>query len=165
MEFDTRMCIKKGSAIMKNLELKCEYLTSPIGIQNKTPRFSWKLNNSNSMQIKYRILVSDSLEDIESDRGNMWDSGTVEENNSWCVEYQGRELQSKTKYFWKLILTLDDETVGTGISCFETALFHQSDWRGKWIQSPSPRYGVSPLFLKQFTLDKHLQDLTNNINK
>lgn len=53
-------------------DMKTEDLINPIGIDEKKPRFSWKLQSkiSGTVQTAYRIIV-------RSDSDTVWDSGKV----------------------------------------------------------------------------------------
>ena len=68
-------------------DLKTEYRTNPVGLDNPSPRFSWKLKAAeglqNVMQESYRIRAweGDTL---------LWDSGRVESADSQRVRYGGR---------------------------------------------------------------------------
>ena len=47
-------------------DIRCEYRTNPLGIDNTSPRLSWKLSEDNQIrgqkQTAYQILVASSLE-------------------------------------------------------------------------------------------------------
>ena len=53
-------------------DMKTEDLINPIGIDEKKPRFSWKLQSkiSGTVQTAYRIIV-------RSDNDTVWDSGKL----------------------------------------------------------------------------------------
>lgn len=73
-------------------------------INSKTPKFSWSINDtsSNSTQLKYHILVSNDLEELNALSGNMWDSTVINSAASIGIPYQGQELQKNQKYFWRI---------------------------------------------------------------
>jgi alpha-galactosidase len=48
-----------------------------------------------------RILVSDAREALEQEKGNVWDSGRQERQDTW-VRYAGPELAEGVRYFWKV---------------------------------------------------------------
>ena len=60
--------------------LRCEYLESPIGIDELRPRLSWWLDDERPAEIQtaYHILASRRPETLEEDRGDLWDSGRTE---------------------------------------------------------------------------------------
>ncbi len=75
-------------------------------IRSRKPRFSWKIfsTKSNTIQQKYRILVSSSLELIDDDKGDIWDSGLVSDSSSVAVLYGGDQLKPSTLYYWKVMI-------------------------------------------------------------
>ena len=83
--------------IMIIYDMKTEDLINPIGIDEKKPRFSWKLQSkiSGTLQTAYRIIV-------RSDNDTVWDSGKVTSDRSICIEYDGRYLSAMTKYSWQV---------------------------------------------------------------
>lgn len=145
----------KGSTMI--LKTFCEYTTEPICVQNKKPRFSWKIEGTNlpGMQTSFRILVSRSEQLLLEGQGDCWDSGTVLSPNSCCVEYDGIALESKTQYFWTVELQCGGPAVmiQSPISLFETGIFSNGEWMAEWIESPDQQHGVSTLFRKPFYID------------
>src|SRR3990172_470106 len=84
--------------------LKCEYVTNPIGLDVRRPRFSWALGHESRgrTQSAYRIHVASSEEGLLENRGDVWDTGKVESNRSVNVEYDGKPLASRHTYSWKV---------------------------------------------------------------
>ncbi len=87
-------------------DLRCEYKINPLGIDNTSPRLSWKLFENNpargQKQTAYQILVASSLNNLNNNVGDVWDSGKVESNQSVNIIYQGKSLESTKQYFWKV---------------------------------------------------------------
>ena len=69
------------------VKLKCEYLKNPIGIDIITPRLSWEIksNLNNVNQKGYHILVASSLDKLNNEIGDLWDSEKVISDNSSSV--------------------------------------------------------------------------------
>ncbi|TJZ63285.1 alpha-L-rhamnosidase [Sphingobacterium olei] len=147
--------------------LSCEYISNPLGLETATPRFSWTLAASarNQMQQAYEILVSDNLKDAQSGKGNMWQPGKINSDQSLHVTYAGKPLKSFKRYYWRIRVYNQD-----GISSpwskpvwFETAMLNPGDWTAQWIGDGSPQFekdedfyqeDPSPLFRKQFRASK-----------
>ena len=58
-----------------NIEnLKCEYLTNPIGIDIQEPRFNWQLNSEQHgvNQIAYQILMASCLSKLNKEDGDIY---------------------------------------------------------------------------------------------
>src|SRR5215469_4395460 len=82
-------------------EVRCEYRINPQGIDNPNPRLNWIIvsDRRGEMQTAYQILVASSKELLDSDQGDLWDSGRVQSNQSAGVEYAGKPLLSRTSCF------------------------------------------------------------------
>lgn len=117
--------------------LKCEDQINPLGIDIEAPAFSWHVQDLkyNAVQTAYQILVADSKALIDSDQGNIWDSGKIESDQSIWNVYQGSPLISCKKYYWK-VRTWDKESnvsPFSNIATFETAFLAQNEWKARWI--------------------------------
>ncbi|MDH4238858.1 MAG: alpha-L-rhamnosidase [Phycisphaerae bacterium] len=86
--------------------LLCELLRDPgqALITDSNPEFSWIVNDKrrNACQTAFHILVASSYDNIQKDRGNMWDSGKTSSDRSINIEYRGKPLESYTNYWWKV---------------------------------------------------------------
>ena len=94
-------------------------------IAQKQPFFGWVVNSdqNNTVLVAYQILVASSIENIQKNTGDCWDSGKVESDESQNVSYSGRELQPNSVYFWK-VKTWDNHGVESSFSAesqFKTA--------------------------------------------
>jgi len=77
--------------------LLCENKTNPLYVEDPTPDFSW----SASTQAYYQILVSTSQNNLNSDIGEMWDSGKVYSDIQSSI-YSGSSLNGNSTYYWKV---------------------------------------------------------------
>ena len=89
--------------------LRCEYRENPLGIDVVKPRLSWVIEvrgrrseDRGQRQTAYQVLVASSEELLEQDKGDLWDSGKVESNQSIQVEYAGKPLESRMHCHWKV---------------------------------------------------------------
>gem|GEM_PF-6647808 len=75
-------------AQVRVVNLLCENLINPIGIDATQPRFSWQLisDKRNVMQTAYEIKVT-------SGKSTVWSSGKVNSDSSVHVSYKGTPLQ------------------------------------------------------------------------
>jgi alpha-L-rhamnosidase len=137
-------------------KLFCEYSENPLGIDNNTPCFTWALLNTeeNGGQATYQVLVFSS-EAVGTDP-DMWDSGTVQTDESSFVVYAGKELQSRTRYFWKVhIRDKTGRMILSETAYFETAFLDAKEWQAKWI-GPSRLPLVNPIFRRVVEVRKGL---------
>lgn len=135
------------------VNLLCEYVANPLGLDVSRPRFSWALMHSKrgASQSAYRILVASSLDLLERDFGDVWDSGKVYSNQSVNVEYGGKEIQSRGRYHWK-VMWWDDlgrASPWSKPAVFEMGLLRQEDWVARWITGEG-------LLRKRFVLRKRV---------
>jgi alpha-L-rhamnosidase len=144
----------------KNLrvtQLSCEYTSNPLGIDILKPLFSWSIHHSerNQKQSGYQIVVASSLENAKKTFGDMWDSREVNTDQT-TVKYQGKLLESKKTYYWKVRVWDKDRNISpySEISSFEMGLLNPEDWQGFWVGKPG---GGSPLFRKEFKIDKEIK--------
>ena len=136
---------------MNAVNLKTEYLRSPIGIDIVRPRFGWNCEGG-SKQIAYQIIAKVNGETV-------WDSGKVESSSMTHIPYGGRDLKSRERVNWSVKLW-DENGEGGEIShsFFELGLLEASDWKAKWITGnykvkKSERYPVD-CFRKGFPVTK-----------
>src|SRR5690554_2159083 len=85
--FMTLFSCSVDSEKIEVVDLSCEYLENPLGIDEIFPRLSWKIQTeeNNFRQKAYRILVAGSLHNLENNIGDVWDSGKVISNESTQV--------------------------------------------------------------------------------
>jgi len=141
------------------VNLRCEYLKNPLGIDITKPRFSWVLESSErgEYQTAYQILVASSKEKLDENNGDKWDSGRVESDESVNVAYKGKNLSSGETCYWKMRAWDKDDSPGAWSSAatFEMSLLKSDDWKGVWVGT---KKGISaPLFRKEFAIDKEIE--------
>lgn len=151
--------IKKQFFALVPVELKCDYLQNPLGIDNTTPLFSWELQSDekNQKQTGYRIIVSSDIEKIKKDNGNIWDTGKVKTSQSNNIEFHGKRLKSGERYYWK-IKVWDKSNFSSDWSNFawwEMGPLKKEDWQGIWIGTDE--VVSSPLLRKKFNIDKNIK--------
>ncbi|MDW7692065.1 family 78 glycoside hydrolase catalytic domain [Flammeovirgaceae bacterium SG7u.111] len=149
------------------LLLQCEYQTDPIGIDALRPRLSWMVNDSSrgAAQTAYQILVASSLELLEKDEADIWDSGKTLSEESALVTFTGSELKSNTKYYWK-VRTWNNEDMMSPYS--KPASWHMgllrsfdADWSANWIGNEETGKPPRSIMLrKEFETKKPIKQAT-----
>ncbi|RGN63666.1 alpha-L-rhamnosidase [Bacteroides sp. OM05-10AA] len=139
---------------MTPTDLQCEHLVNPLGIDATHPRFSWKLQSSRQgvTQHSYRIIVGTDSLAVAQGKGNSWDSGIVE-SDCTLSHYQGNKLLPFTRYFWKVQVEEQPDTLQTSskIQAFETGMMKVDNWQGAWITDrQSKEHHPAPYFRKVF---------------
>ncbi len=153
------------------VDLRCEYLVNPIGLNILKPRLSWRLfsDGFGVFQSAYRIMAAESKEDLDRNQGNLWDSGIVKSRESLGIVYEGKPLESGKRYFWK-VKTWNQENKESGwseIAIWETGLLYETDWQGVWINDGKKnpvavkdfyKEDPAPLFRHEFNCEKKIKN-------
>lgn len=117
--------------------LTCEYRYNPLSVDDPHPRLAWEIRQMdstarNEMQTAYHILVATTLDKLQADEGDLWDSGRVVTGLSAQVAYAGKELTNVREAWWKVRVWnnwgeqsswSEPGYWGTGIGA----------WQAKWI--------------------------------
>jgi len=84
--------------------LRCEYRVNPLGIDVAEPRLSWIIESEQRQQKQnaYQILVAGSQENLKAGRGDLWDSGKVDSDQTAHIVYKGKPLRSGVRCYWKV---------------------------------------------------------------
>jgi len=152
--------------------LRCEMLVNPLGIDVPRPRLSWEITSDerNTHQVAYQIIVSSSLEKLNTGKGDLWDSHKVMSNQSIMVIYGGKPLFSRAACYWKVRVWANKGDSGWGPSALWTmGLLNPADWKAKWIgyENGFPWDSVSKFsrlsaryFRKEFQSNKPIKKAT-----
>jgi alpha-L-rhamnosidase len=127
------LLLSSASAAVHVENLKCEYREDPLGIDVVQPRLSWMLtvddaNARNVRQSAYQIVA-------ESGGTVVWDSGTVQSDQSTQVTWGGKQLTSGMAVSWKVRVWDERGRAGdwSNSAHFSMGLLMPSDWKGTWI--------------------------------
>ncbi len=134
-----------AAASIEAVDLRCEYLADPLGIDARQPRLSWRLAAKDAAarglrQTAYRLLVSGSLEKLARDDGDLWDSGDLASDRSVHVVYAGRPLRSGDECYWKVRVRDQARAVSAWSrpARWTMGLLEPGDWTAHWIGAPLP---------------------------
>ncbi|MES1217630.1 MAG: family 78 glycoside hydrolase catalytic domain, partial [Bacteroidota bacterium] len=138
--FSNQDCIRAASTLQP-VQLTCEYITNPLSIETRKPRFNWLFESKerNQVQTAYEIIVSDNATDIQQGKGNLWQPGKIISSQNVQIEYAGNELKSFTRYYWRVKVydKNGEASAWSVVYFFETAMLQSSDWKAKWIGNGS----------------------------
>ena len=147
-------------------DLRCEYLTNPLGIENTSPRLSWKMekNINGAGQSAYQILAASSIALLNEESADFWNTGKFISNQSIHVNYKGQTLDSRQSIFWKVRIWDENDVPSQWsiVASWEMAFLIESDWQAEWIGSPKTTKGKkmnlpSPYFRKKKVLEKEIE--------
>ncbi|AXU21303.1 hypothetical protein C7W88_20615 (plasmid) [Novosphingobium sp. THN1] len=112
-------------------------LENPLALGDATPRFSWKLGDTERAgQVACRVSVARSPEDLAAGRDLIWDSGRVAGTSAVDMAYGGPALPSRSRVWWQV----ESWTKGSRVplrskpAMWETGLA-PADWHAEWIAS------------------------------
>jgi alpha-L-rhamnosidase len=124
------------------IDLLCENLVNPLGIDKRNPKFSWSLKHREPEQYQsaYRIIISKNIELIKKEIGDEWDSGKVISRDNTNIYYSGQPIKSITKYSWRVMWWDKNENQSpfSEIAFFETGYLNKNEWIAKWITKKDP---------------------------
>jgi len=124
--------------------LRCEYLVNPLGIDISCPRLSWVLQPGNSSsrgisQSAYQIVVASSLDLLNKEKGDLWDTHKVTSSQMNGIFYRGKPLISNQTVFWKVKVWNQNDNVSdwSAANQWTMGILNPKDWAGaQWISSP-----------------------------
>ena len=111
-------------------------MENPIGIDVEKPSLSWEIEADarGIKQTGYHILVASSLEKLNANEGDLWDSGLIRSDLSTNVLFDGIPLDSRTTCYWKVktktnLGTSDWSQPAQWIMAFT----NNEEWEATWI--------------------------------
>ncbi len=160
-----------AGASIKPVNLRCEYITNPLGIDVISPILSWEGESSLSAQeqLFYEIIVADKEENLQNMKSLLWKTGKKKSDRSINIYYSGKTLKPFTRYYWKVRIYNQDGTPSewSETAWWETAMLKSSDWKAEWVgDGTKPPVNVedfykpdpAPLLRKAFTINKQIKD-------
>ncbi|MFX0087763.1 MAG: glycoside hydrolase family 78 protein, partial [Candidatus Hodarchaeota archaeon] len=153
------------SLVINNL--RCEYLINPLGIDVKTPRLSWIIESDkrDQYQTAYQILVSSNKDDLKNNKGDLWDTGKIDSDQTNHIIYDGIQLGSQMHCYWKVKVWDKNDTASdwSEIGTWSMGLLNPWDWKAKWIGAQKKeatkrkKYLPSPLLRKSFFIENKIK--------
>ena len=119
------------------VNLRTESMDTPLGLDEAHPYLSWQMASDRigAAQRAYRVLVATSVEALDGGE-YLYDSGLVRSDASLNIPYDGPALRPTTRYWWKVLVTDDQNAViASEPSWFETGLLGSGWSRAEWIGS------------------------------
>ncbi len=144
----------------KVVNMRCEYMENPLGIDTGTPRLSWQMQDDarGAVQTAYQLVVGTDPAVVGRGEGDLWNTGKVN-SGAMLVNYDGTDLQPFTKYYWSVRIWNEKEKPGAfgDVASFETGMMDPGNWQAQWISdSEDIDLKPAPWFRKEFTVDKEV---------
>jgi alpha-L-rhamnosidase len=129
-----------AESVLHPVDLRCEYLKNPLGIDRTTPRLSWKLHvalpaGRELKQTAFQVQVASTERALADGKADLWDSGKVNSDQSNLISYRGKPLKSRQACWWKVRIW-DQEGRASAWSepaLWTMGLLQASDWDAQWI--------------------------------
>lgn len=119
------------------VDLRCEHLFQPQGLNTRQPRLTWGLEGSgrNRSQSAYHIVAGTDRAAVAAGAGDWWDTGKVASDGTLLITWAGRRLISDLEIWWTVQVWDETGKAGAfaGPAMFRTGLMEQADWEAKWI--------------------------------
>lgn len=120
-------------AALVPIDLRCEYLSDPLGIDVTLPHLSWRLESlqpdaRGQRQTAYQVLVT-------SGGKVCWDSGKVGCDETLHIAYAGTPLVSGQVCEWKVRVwdEAGHESAWSAPAFWTMGMLKPEDWKGEWI--------------------------------
>jgi alpha-L-rhamnosidase len=117
--------------------LQCEMLNNSEGIDVVQPRLSWQIKSdvNDVKQTAYQIMVASTLENLNANKADLWDSEKVTSNESVNIIYKGKKLGDRQNAFWKVtVFTNKGEIKSASTAHFSIGILTYADWKStRWI--------------------------------
>lgn len=85
------------------------------------------------MQTSAHVIVASSADKAERLEGDLWDTTIAGDQSQW-VRYEGKELRSDTRCYWRVkVTTTKGDSDWSETASWNVGLLTESDWRGQWI--------------------------------
>ncbi len=127
---------------------RTEYRLNPLGMDEPSPRFSYRLRGD-ALQTARQIRV------VREGGGLAWDSGWVPSGESVQIEYAGEPLAPFTRYDWRVRIRDEagNESPWSGEETFFETGFLGAPWTAKWISGNAGMgsHRPAPRLFKTFT--------------
>ncbi len=146
-------------SVLKVEDLKCEMLEAPLAIDNTSPHFSWKMRSKQhgATATAYQILVATTLDKLNEEEADLWNTGKVADAASVGIAYGGKPLASRSLAYWKVrVWNQNDEASDwSKPTSFGIGLLSDRDWAGNasfiGVEQADEKSQSAPLLKKQFT--------------
>ena len=140
--------------MMKLYDLRTEYRENPIGLTDKAPRFSWKIESQekDTLQTAYEISVTDENGKV------VWNSGKRVSDQSVLVDYEGETLEAEMLYKVEVSVTDNHGNAASAEGTFETGILDNAEFIAQMLTSDFPAEETAcPVFGKTFALNKSVK--------
>ena len=152
------LCLLCALSLQAELvDLKCEGITAPLGIDTTVPHFSWKhtLTRNGERQTAYEIQVATDSAALSKGRADLWQSGKTNGDEQVMIPYQGVPLTERQLCYWR-VRTWDEQghrSQWSGIERFAVGIL--GDMSGRYIgMCQGDTLAATPMFRKTVNITR-----------
>jgi alpha-L-rhamnosidase len=154
-------------------QLTCDHHKNPLGLENTHPKLSWiiKSKKDGQRQTAYHIIASSSVENLNKNIGDVWNTGKITSDRSILIPYEGKSLTSRDRVYWKVKIwdKNDDASPWSETAGFEMGLLKNVAWNASWIKHPEHDNTLhestpAPHFRKEFIIDQQMKSARTYIS-
>ncbi|MGA3327502.1 MAG: family 78 glycoside hydrolase catalytic domain [Terriglobia bacterium] len=131
---------RAAESVLHPVDLRCEYLKNPLGIDRTAPRLSWKLQAAPSAvrglrQTAFQIQIASTEPALGAGKADLWDSGKVDSDRTHDIADMGKPLESRQRCWWKVRIWDQDgkASAWSEPALWSMGLLQASDWDAQWI--------------------------------
>ncbi|HRK21305.1 MAG TPA: glycoside hydrolase family 78 protein [Fimbriimonadaceae bacterium] len=139
------IAIAPPAASIHPVDLRCEELANPEGIDIASPRLSWKLTPTspglkNLKQVAYRIVVGSRPDRADAEGADVWDSGRVLTDETTQAFVPARGLTSGKPYWWRVQVWDQNGAASewSPAAKWSMGILNPREWKAKWIGFDAP---------------------------
>jgi alpha-L-rhamnosidase len=124
-----------SSPALSVIDPMTEGMHEPEALHTASPRLNWKIQSGKNevMQESYRILAATSEDLLYEGKADLWDSGNVESGISVLIPYEGKEIESSSKVWWKVKVRTNIGTAESSPTWFRTGMLNSAEIKASWI--------------------------------
>ena len=138
-------CSKQNQTTLWPAHLQIENRNEPLGIDEKAPRLSWQLMQTDTRlrvlhQFAYQIQVASSNSALLQNKPDMWDTGKVHSEQTHDIVFSGNTLNSNHDYYWRVMVWDQDAhpSAWSQSSHWSMGFLNHDEWKAKWIGLDTP---------------------------
>jgi hypothetical protein len=121
-------------------DLRVEWLTQPVGVDTRRPRFRWLLAADKPRRdvsvLGARVIVASSPSRLAARQGDVWDSGPRKGGRLTLSPNRDLPLVSHRPYWWAVeIVDASGARCWSPPARFVTGILDATEWRARWIMA------------------------------
>ena len=140
----------------KIIKMHVNGVENPIGFDTNSLSLSWIVDGTNAKTMKSAHVVIAKDEEFKEIIHDSGDSPTIS-SIDYDPKLTNENLQPRTRYYWKVTVTVDDGSViQSPTAFFETSKLNE-EWKAKWISTEKIGKITPPYVRKTIEIEKKVK--------